>query len=48
MYLLSMNNNICQQGRKGHRRGRAGWIAAALDAVLALLSVTAPATRIMQ
>jgi hypothetical protein len=48
VWMLPMNNRICQQGRKSHSRGSLRWIAAALIAVLALLSVTAPATRVVQ
>jgi hypothetical protein len=48
VFLLPMNNKTCQQGRGSHSRSSFGWIAAALIAVLALLTVTAPATRVMQ
>jgi hypothetical protein len=41
--LLPMNNKTCHQGRKVHSPRRVGWIAAALIAVLALLSVATPA-----
>ena len=43
-----MNNRKSEQGGKTHSCGSVGWIAAALIAVLALLSVTAPVTRVMQ
>jgi hypothetical protein len=42
-FMLPMNNKIFQQGKKSHSCSRVRWIAEAPIAVLAPLSVTAPA-----
>jgi hypothetical protein len=38
LFMMSMNNKICQQVRKGHIRSRVLWIAASLMVVISLFA----------
>jgi hypothetical protein len=38
LFMMPMNNKICQQARKGHIRSRVLWIAAALIVMIALFA----------
>jgi hypothetical protein len=38
LFMMPMNNKICQQVRKDHIRSRVLWIAAALIVVIALFA----------